>query len=529
MSGVEVVAVVACVAAVISAYHDGSQVFSEIRRKWRERRNSHPQASSAVATDLEYSLQRSREDILTQWNGHVSRLGHRFEMGDDIAQATMKDILIGLQIALLTHLRENGVHLDIFALLNVSDLSRARTISALHELYQRMAQAAPIPWHMTSPVPPGLPVVEPGSGLARYILDIERLSSASSHSYRYGSGSAGYMEQQWRGGNISTARPSPPGRVFSGSISNSPPDMYRAPIEGPSPGQGQGPRERRSSAFSSFSSTFNTWLRERRRSSVESSGGIERDDRSDIAAIAGLPSPPPTAHNEATATATAPRPIPRPTRAELEAPAENDELNLNPWISVMDERTREELEIEEEVDRQVKTPPPICADTSVSTLAPRHPSLNLSGPPPSTHSDISNESSSSSRSNDIRLIPHNPGISLWPPSRDNDYAGFCKGAWKLNSGFEGFKVHNVPIGYYSLVPKWKCTNCFFDMPISPPSTSSSHKPTFDEKVYTHPPLASATAGVSWQRATSELGHGLRREIVGSGRLGACSAVLRVIG
>lgn len=493
---------------VISAYQDGSKVFQDIKRKWRERRSSHPQAASAI--DLDFSLQRSREDILTQWNGHVGRLGHRFEVGDEIAQATMKDILIGLQLALLTHLRENGVHLDIFALLNVSDLSRARTISALHELYQRLAQQAPIPWHMTSPVAPGLPYIEPGSGIARYIGVIETLSSSQPPLEQTSHGTPGNRPSPYSSPSqfyspyySPSAAFHPQGQVFPGSISSSPPEMsssHRPSVDAISP------RERRASAFSSISSTFSTWLRDRRRSSVDS------NERDEIAAISGLPSPPPTSHQDATINteSSAPRPITQPTRAELDSPFENEILRENPWMSVIEERVQLEQELQDtqaqhhhqpDIQSQThpQTPnrdsthgfltPPLTRQSNPSPTTNAHPNPRAT---PSIHSDISNDSGSSNRSSEITLLQINPRVSLWPPNRNNDYAGFCKGAWKQNSGFEGFKVHSVPIGYYSLVPKWKCVNCFFDMPMastsnsgSGSSSSSSGTARFDEKVYTH--------------------------------------------
>ncbi|KAJ5979680.1 hypothetical protein N7481_006978 [Penicillium waksmanii] len=439
MSGVEVIAVVACVAAgkeycshsatrlhahiyiaVISAYHDGSAVFQEVRKKWRERRNPHPQAASSTAIDLENSLQRSRVDILTQWNGHVGRLGQRFEVGDEIAQATMKDILIGLQITLLTHLREDGAHLDIFALLNISDLSRARTISAMHELYQRLAQTAPIPWQMMSPVTPGLPIIEPHSGLAQYIGVINTLTNSA---------------------------PSPPQSSY-----------------------------------------------------IEPSGA---------------------------------RQIPQRRPSELEAPVEQTVLSENPWISVIEEKEQEREDYDlihgqqehhghtydynyspshmqqyQNIPQQhsyhnqqqqhqpppqkapvhgfrpgLRTPPP-TQQSNPNLIVPRAP------PTPSIHSDVSLDSGSSNRS-DIIILPLSTTVALWPPSRSNDYAGFCKGAWKQNSGFEGFKVHSVPVGYYSLVPKWKCVSCFFEMPMASTDSQSqsrrngSNDARFDQKVYTH--------------------------------------------
>ncbi|KAJ5767574.1 hypothetical protein N7533_000157 [Penicillium manginii] len=447
MSGVEVIAVVACVAAVISAYHDGSAVFQEVRRKWRERRNSHPQAASSTAIDLENSLQRSRVDILTQWNGHVGRLGQRFEVGDEIAQATMKDILIGLQITLLTHLREDGAHLDILALLNVSDLSRARTISAMHELYQRLAQTAPIPWQMMSPVAPGLPIIEPQSGLAQYIGVISALSSSQAPSEQH-SYPAGFY--------YSPGQPAPgtmSGRVFTGSLSSSPPEItsasHRASID---TGNSRDRSERR---FSSFSSTFNSWLRDRRRSSVESSDRSERDDRSDIAAVSGLPSgtptglpsPPQTSYMEPSGA----RPIPRRRPPGLETPVEQNVLSENPWISVIEEKEQERADydlIYGQQDRQDQSYPYHYSPSQMQHYqnpqqhhhqqqqppppTQHTPNINLSvskaPPTPSIHSDMSLDSGSSNRSaSDIIPLPLSTTVALWPPSRSNDYAGFCKG------------------------------------------------------------------------------------------------------
>lgn len=369
-------------------------------------------------------------------------------------------------MALLTHLRENGVHLDIFALLNISDLSRARTISALHELYQRLAQEAPIPWHMTSPVARGLPSIDPGSGLARYIGVIDTLSSSQPPSEMY---SRRPSEQSYRPVYTPRSPPgtSPPGRVFTGSISSSPPDMtaatYRAPVEPPIQ------RERRASAFSSIGSigSISSWLRDRRRSSVES-GEQDDPDRMDIAAAHSLPASPPS-HTELI-TGTSPRRIPHPVHAELESPIVNDVDNNNPWLSVIQER------VEHEMKEHALT------HTNENLNAPRTSVASF----PSINSDISNSSGSSNPS-EIILLPHNPSIALWPPSKNNDYAGFCKGAWKQNSGFEGFKVHNQPAGYYSHVTKWKCVNCFFDMPVALTSDTRSRDYRFDEKVYTHAP------------------------------------------
>jgi hypothetical protein len=128
--------------------------------------------------------------------------------------------------------------------------------------------------------------------------------------------------------------------------------------------------------------------------------------------------------------------------------------------------------------------------TSPTTPSTRIPTLELPHPPRSIASDDTTLSNSNSASSThTALTPRNPattpGPSYWPPSKENRYAGFCKGAWKLNSGLGGFKVHSEPIGYFTLITKWRCYRCHFAMPLAPGSQRHDHR--IDGNVYTHPP------------------------------------------
>lgn len=73
---------------------------------------------------------------------------------------------------------------------------------------------------------------------------------------------------------------------------------------------------------------------------------------------------------------------------------------------------------------------------------------------------------------------------LWPPSKANNYLGFCKGAWKVHTGFAGFKVYSEPgSGYYTQRSWLRCKECAFEAPMAKASRSNL---LFEESVRTHP-------------------------------------------
>ncbi|KAI5309242.1 hypothetical protein KEM55_003703, partial [Ascosphaera atra] len=51
---------------------------------------------------------------------------------------------------------------------------------------------------------------------------------------------------------------------------------------------------------------------------------------------------------------------------------------------------------------------------------------------------------------------------LYLPSEDNNYAGFCKGAWKLQTGQrKAMRIDTRPVGMYTNVDFWRCSKCDF--------------------------------------------------------------------
>ncbi|KAJ9298999.1 hypothetical protein DTO271G3_3241 [Paecilomyces variotii] len=138
MSGAEVVAVVACVAAIVSAYTDGAELVKRIKEKREAKRRK---SAEQKIQDLELSLASGPPAVQTQYDSNFRRFGTQYEQGDQIAREQMKDIIIKLQMALLKNLSgaSNGdAELDFAVLQMVSEDSRLRAIRALYELYQRM-------------------------------------------------------------------------------------------------------------------------------------------------------------------------------------------------------------------------------------------------------------------------------------------------------------------------------------------------------------------------------------------------------
>ncbi|KAK3071022.1 hypothetical protein LTR53_009418 [Teratosphaeriaceae sp. CCFEE 6253] len=136
----EVVGIVACVAGVISAYHDGGAIIRKIKLKRAARR------APAPPRLLEDSIEQAPEEIEREKRRGISRFGPAFEQGDHIAVIALQQITIQLQGSLLEKLRndDGDRDTDFLYLVDAADAGRDRTIGALLELRQRLLVAKPI-------------------------------------------------------------------------------------------------------------------------------------------------------------------------------------------------------------------------------------------------------------------------------------------------------------------------------------------------------------------------------------------------
>lgn len=92
--------------------------------------------------------------VQSQYDHDVRRFGETYARGDSIAREQMKDILITLQHAVISHLREvfmDDTALDLHSLKETSDDSRVNAIVCLGQLYQRMSTATAAMKQMSRP------------------------------------------------------------------------------------------------------------------------------------------------------------------------------------------------------------------------------------------------------------------------------------------------------------------------------------------------------------------------------------------
>ncbi|CAG8003995.1 unnamed protein product [Penicillium olsonii] len=426
MSGAEVIAVVACVAAVVSAYNDGSRILTAIRHKWHDRRRQ----TDHSTRDLEWSLARGHHEILSQYQEYHHEIGRRYDEGDSIAREQMKDIIITLQGALLRHLREaqeKGVHLDLMAMQIESEQGRVRTLVVLGDLFERLARPSPV---------------------------FPSVSMSIDPTYRRGE-SYGRIYQNLTDGSRDIGNPLSglPGSSsgIMGSFCTSPTESL-APVrefemKGPVPS----------------TSRWRPGI-----ASVVSSVSDRLHPRSSRVSVSSLPpSRPDSVFTHGTVQAGSPTdPIPEiDLRPATPHPIPHDEICGNPWQHELS------TDSDDDIIRQLHGThlSPFSAPTGR-----RH-----SHPPPSISSTDSTPSNPSTGSDTT------PARPFWLPSKANNYLGLCKGAWKVHSGFAGFKIHSEPgSGYYTQRSWLRCKECAFEAPMA---KSSGNDPLFDETVRTHHP------------------------------------------
>lgn len=82
MSGFEVVAVIGCVAAVVSAYKDGGKIVKQIKAKRQAKK------APAPTEPLEASLERGPVAVGEARDSGIERYGPKFATGDRMFQST---------------------------------------------------------------------------------------------------------------------------------------------------------------------------------------------------------------------------------------------------------------------------------------------------------------------------------------------------------------------------------------------------------------------------------------------------------
>ncbi|KAL1962457.1 hypothetical protein VTN77DRAFT_9658 [Rasamsonia byssochlamydoides] len=432
MSGAEVLAVVSCVAAIISAYNDGSELVKRIKARRLERKQA---LENRPTKELETSLTLGPVIVQGQYDNDYRRFGERYAQGDHIAREQLKDIIINLQMALLTNLSMSftrDVEVDFGTLQIASDNSRVDAVMALCQLYQRLAQAEPLRIAPGNPPATNPPTATGYSPLSQSPPE-QRLSHVSTLSST---------------GSFSTLSTSEPAHSHWNRHEQSTPYTHEA---------------RRASGDSTLStrtrSLFSN-LRKHRHSTENqfhippvTEAAEERNphrNRLD----AGM-STFPDAHQG--------RPLPNHSPRGYYSPDE-----VNPWAQT-----------DPEEDPASTIPDRSYASETMEIFDPDGwgsltPERSTSAQVRTASSIISRHSSHSSTSGTTLPISSGTSMTLYLPCEENNFAGFCKGAWKLQLGLKkAFTIRMRPSGMYDEIPFWRCSKCCYEGPVRGDSSRRS--------------------------------------------------------
>ncbi|OQU94595.1 hypothetical protein CLAIMM_00929 [Cladophialophora immunda] len=138
----DVMSVEACVQAVVGAYRDASKLVQRLKNK--QNTSEEFILPEQLTKDFEDSLSLGCSAVQSLYDHDVRRFGETYARGDAIAREQMKDILINLQQAVISHLREvfmDEAMLDLHMLKETSDDCRVNATVCLGQLYQRMSTA----------------------------------------------------------------------------------------------------------------------------------------------------------------------------------------------------------------------------------------------------------------------------------------------------------------------------------------------------------------------------------------------------
>nr|OQO26590.1 hypothetical protein B0A51_06781 [Rachicladosporium sp. CCFEE 5018] len=494
MSGLEVVAVVGCVAAVVSAFH-GAAELTEIIRERRERRqrrrDRERNMEQAVQERMLYaSLVQGARQIDQTGLERRQQFGYAFERGDLTATSELKDVVIRLQGEVIRALQiareyENAA-LNMHLLQDASISNRQDAIRSMNGLCYRITVAMEVPRSLDAepdlqrfmsrePVPaPGLLALQ-RRGSDESLASFQTARMALPAAVSIPSSSAGPSAQSPR------LMLSPPSGSLQrgGSIASLAPSFAWL-----------APQLRRnaddSATLRSFSMSDNT--RPQTRIGILDDGITQAMDGSSICY------PPLPPGSRLPLAQPAEYQVPRLGRNRLDSAAAVDrglvelqhqryaimsasasvrasnseggtaETALSSIASpTLTLRTHDSGSSQHSLGREDRSgSAPAIPTQDVLSMLPEMSSLSLR-PTMSTPTGPSSSSGSRSSAEHLMWSPEHDEVwsPLSEPTAHNRYHGFCKGAWQTRRSLEhGLHVTTVPHNGQDL-PHWQCTDCSF--------------------------------------------------------------------
>ncbi|OCK86368.1 hypothetical protein K432DRAFT_376868 [Lepidopterella palustris CBS 459.81] len=501
MSGLEVIG---AVAAVVSAFHGGAELVAHIKKKHRKRKSE----QAYKEKQLQESLQTGEVQVEQRYASDCRELGEWVKRGDVVARDRLLHIAVVMQAEIIRSLQlavkyENAI-LDLTVLHEASIMNRKDTIVTLDELKQRVLLTLPVERNLAPPLlepprqtsfdssqsfstanavpddylPPAVTIpdeTDTRTGISRLISlrrssgrsqpQHSRGSSHSSVSFNSQSGRSGPTIQgrdphvdlmndihdtlnSFQGLQISNTRRDTLDQLQSLSLPSNddprdPRDLSNHPAFAQSNNQTQ----------TTFSQPFfETPLSFHRNDSTSTRSAYSDKMPASLSSTSNYSTSPPTSQ-----------------------PAFSPRTSLNSPITPTT---------------------PLSPDVQLGAFNKGHRSIDSATTTPST-ATVTALSSPNPSANTYSVFPPASRMAPRPPLRsstimsqthmmdgrpckDNNYWGFCKGAWATREDLKkGLSVQTRPEGLYSTVSVWQCKHCLFQgdtFTITTPSAKPKGKP-----------------------------------------------------
>ncbi|EEP77958.1 predicted protein [Uncinocarpus reesii 1704] len=456
------------VGTLITSFLDATKLVERLKA-------SNDTVTDEAVLDLENSLLLGPPIVQGQYDLNFRRFGDAYEAGDQSARETLKDVMINLQLTLLATLRMallDNAHPDIPSLQIASDNGRLDTLMCLYKLGQRMA-ANPVPASLagkrskpnmalesTQRMPPSLntkPLTMHANPMQQHPLRLSLTQSDSSYDTR------NYLSPTSPASDMSITTPISPFSPFPKDATQNR-NTRTASVDSSVGSTFSGSRYPYST-YSSRASGMDASIPPIHETEIRSSSIYSESVYSEIST---RPSMAPTSGGAGDASVvlgpTRHGPYGREGGSQETIPNEQGApaSRSGSLLSGLPSRKKRISASSDEKD--------ISGPTSRSIFG-----FSRKAPSAQTESVRTNSTALSvSTTGPESSIP----TGLYLPGEENKFAGFCKGAWKLQNGMKkAFRLDFRPSGMYLQISTWRCTKCMFEGPMGHTPTISRNSPS----------------------------------------------------
>lgn len=475
MSGLEALAIVACVAGIVSAFHGGaelSEIIKDRKQKRKKKKNDQEIARQVAQQEiLRDSLLAGGQLVDTTSYERRRDFGLAFERGDQIAEIELMRVVMNLQGEVIRALQmakdiENA-SLNMTRLYEFSIINRQAAVNSMDQLCQRILQSAPVERNIdapssTSPLGNLSPL-----NLVLPTLDLRSMNRRSS-------------DESLRSFLVSPTTDLPAAVVVTG------------PLHTPALGSSAASALTRNNSNASFLRSF-SWMRGQVRASDSDTirtGRIVEEETESVSPLTPSYLAPPSSRNHLTRsyrqssvpqTSTSPLgPIVMHERSQsasdttpaspsryLSSPSTENRTPSLSSNSSYNPRTHSSRTASVGSGEPSNGLIPVLSDPeSRATAAPEvvtHETTPRQWHAPFGYADPQNFSGSIQvMSPLVKSASLDPWAPLQQPSKSNHFHGYCEGTWCSRPyALSGLMLVQKPFGLMTNVPHWKCRKCQF--------------------------------------------------------------------